>query len=305
MLLIGGFLLGPRVVIDTTIHTLDLPDDLESYLAESEAQFDDLTPGTEKMISWAGEVGETTPLSVVYLHGFSASRQELAPLPEQVAKQLGANLFETRFTGHGRDGKAMLEGSVNAWINDAHEAVEIGRRIGEKVVVIGVSTGATAAMWLSAQPHVDNIAALVLISPNFAPAHDLSHLLLWPWGAQLAELIIGVERHWQPHNHGHGEYWTYRYPSRALLPMMGMVNLAESVDYQALQTPTLMIYSPQDQVVDVNAIERVASQLGTSRKQVIAFHEAEDPKQHVLAGDILSASSTDALTTTIVEFVET
>jgi len=113
-LLIVGFLSGPRVAIDTTLQPVTLPADLDQYLTAAEARFSDITPGTEKTIVWAGEVGRRTPLSIVYLHGFSATRQETVPLPAQVAARLQANLFATRFTGHGRSGAAMLEGSVNA-----------------------------------------------------------------------------------------------------------------------------------------------------------------------------------------------
>ena len=76
----------------------------------------------------------------------------MRPLPDKVAAALGANLFYTRLTGHGQDGAAMAEGSVNAWINDYAEAIAIGRAIGDKVVVIGTSTGASLATWAASQP---------------------------------------------------------------------------------------------------------------------------------------------------------
>ncbi|MDD4273595.1 MAG: hypothetical protein PHG14_07705 [Desulfobacter postgatei] len=38
----------------------------------------------------------------VYIHGFSATRKETAPLSDLVAKTLNANLFYTRLSGHGR-----------------------------------------------------------------------------------------------------------------------------------------------------------------------------------------------------------
>jgi hypothetical protein len=43
---------------------------------------------------------------------------------------LGANLYFARLKGHGRSGDAMLEGSVQAWVDDFAEAVAIGRRLG-------------------------------------------------------------------------------------------------------------------------------------------------------------------------------
>jgi esterase/lipase len=273
-------------------------------VANAEAAFNDIIPGTEKTIIWAGEVGVTTPLSVVYLHGFSSSRQETAPLADRVAATLGANLFYTRFTGHGRGGAAMVDGSVNAWLNGTYEAMEFGRRLGERVIVIGASTGGTAAMWLATQPLAEGVAAFVLISPNFAPADPLADLLLWPWGRHLAELIIGPERSWEPYNARHGAYWTHRYPTRALLPMMGLVHLTNSLDLDLISTPVLVIYSPADQVVSARAIETTFAKIGTARKHLIPYADAEDPSQHVLAGDILSPPSTEVIASIIVNFIK-
>jgi len=111
-LLLVVFLLGPRVAIETNLQPVSLPDDLDAYLASSEAAYDDIVPGTEKKIIWAGEAGEKTPLSIVYLHGFSATRQETAPLAEELAAELGANLYYDHFTGHGRSGEALAGAAV-------------------------------------------------------------------------------------------------------------------------------------------------------------------------------------------------
>lgn len=74
------FLAGPRTPIDMHLKTISLPEDLDRYLAQSEAPFHDIVPGAEKIIVWANATKAKTPLSIVYLHGFSATRQETAPL---------------------------------------------------------------------------------------------------------------------------------------------------------------------------------------------------------------------------------
>lgn len=293
------FLLGPRIPMDTRLQPVDLPLEavaLEARLAGQERRYPDLTPGAEKKLFWRHADRRKTPLALVYFPGFSATRQEIAPLPEQLAADLGANLFATRFRGHGRSGPAMLEGSVNAWVNDGYEALEVGRRIGQKTVIIAVSTGASVAAWLAAQPQFrEQIAALVLISPNFGVADPKAVALAWPWGGQLAELVIGKERSWKPDNALHARYWTWRYPTRAVLPMMGVVQLARSVDYSQFQTPTLIIYSPQDQVIDTQAVEQVFAQMAAEPKQLEAYTGSADASQHILAGDIISPRSTPVL----------
>ena len=54
-------ILGPRVNIDIALGEIILPDNLDLYLTESEARFDDITEGTEKTIMWAGKAGGKTP----------------------------------------------------------------------------------------------------------------------------------------------------------------------------------------------------------------------------------------------------
>ncbi len=297
------FWVGPRVKIDTTLRPLTLPPDLDKYLAESEGRFDDIVPDTEKTIMWAGQPGQKTAVSIIYLHGFSATRQETAPLSDNLAAELGANLFYTRFTGHGRTGQAMAEATVNDWLIDTVEALEIGRRIGEKVIVIGVSTGATAATWLAAQPNLADVLAFVLISPNYAPHDRSASILTWPWGEKIATTFIGPYRDWEASNEGHGRFWTLHYPTKALLPMMGLVKLVSRIDLSRITRPVLIIYSPQDEVVNPERATAAFAQMSRADKQIIATNRAVGENNHVLAGDITAPDKTDEIMEMILAFV--
>jgi esterase/lipase len=296
-------LAGPRVKIDTTIRPFTLPDDLDQYLAEAESQFDDIRPNTEKTIIWANEPGQKTAVSIIYLHGFTATRQETAPLSDRLAVELGANLFYTRFTGHGRTGQALAEATVNHWLNDTMEALAIGRRLGERVIVVGVSTGATAATWLAAQPDLDDLLAFILISPNYAPYDRSAVILTWPWGKQIATAVIGPERDWEPSNEEHGRYWTPRYPTKALLPMMGLVKLVRQTHLALITRPILVIYSPQDQVIDPRSIETTFARMGQADKQIIAVTRNDGESNHVLAGDITAPDKTDEIMQMAFDFI--
>ncbi len=50
--------------------------ELDAWLAAKEAQVPALRPDAAKQIVWAGEPGARTPLSLVYVHGFSAAPPE-------------------------------------------------------------------------------------------------------------------------------------------------------------------------------------------------------------------------------------
>jgi esterase/lipase len=303
--IVGVYFLGPRPVIDLTVRPTVLPDDLDKFLAENEAAIQDIIPNTEKTIIWADPLTKAkSPYSIVYFHGFSATRQESQPLCELVAQELKANLFYTRLTGHGRTGEALGAASINDWVNDAYEALNIGRRIGEKVIVVGLSTGATLATWLAAQTGGGDIAGLVMISPNFGLHDPRAQFLAGPWGLQLMKLFLGSYREFEGRGPEHKKYWTRRYKVEAIVTMMALVNLARETTLEQIKAPTLVIYSPKDQVIDPNRIAPVTAQFQSTVNSAVAWEKSEDLAQHVLAGDILSPKATKTLSEIISQFIK-
>jgi hypothetical protein len=182
---LAALALGPRVPADTAVRfdPASIGADPAAYLAKTEAGVPGIRPGLAKEIVWADPAAKAkTHVALVYIHGFSASKGELRPLPDKLAAALGANLFFTRLAGHGRNGAAMAEASVNDWIDDYAEAIAIGRMIGDKVVVVASSTGAALATWGATDPALArDVAAMVLISPNYRIGAFGAFLLTWPW----------------------------------------------------------------------------------------------------------------------------
>ncbi|GMV06595.1 MAG: hypothetical protein AMXMBFR53_28710 [Gemmatimonadota bacterium] len=298
--------LGPRARVRGTVQPVEPEWDVEAWLARGEGRVAGLRPGDGKAVVWADpEAPSHTPLAVVYLHGFSADRHEISPVPERVAAALGANLFLTRLTGHGRDGAALAEATALDWLQDTEEALAVGTRLGTRVVLVGASTGATLALWAAAQERWrERLAALVLVSPNLGPRDDSAEMLLWPWGGVLARLAVGSERCFPPLNEGQARHWTTCYPTRALLPMMALVDHVRGLDPGGIRAPLLVLYAPHDQVVDARRTEALFPLLGSRRKELLVVEGSDDPAHHVLAGDIVSPGTTDAVVTLVVDFLK-
>ena len=297
-------LLGPRVDMDETVIPVEVPEDVDAWLAASEADVSGIRPGDGKAVVWADSVGARTPLALVYLHGFSADRHELDPVPQRLADSLGANLFFTRFSGHGRDGAAMGEVDGGDWFQDVAEAVAVGRRLGDRVLLLGTSTGGKLATWAAGQSELkDDIAALILISPNYHPKDRTARVLLWPWGGMLAKALLGSERCWEAYNEEQERHWTTCYPTEVLLPMMGLVERVRTMPLDEVTAPTLVLYSGDDQVVDPGATTARFGRLGALPKSLRPFHGSTDPSQHVLAGDIMSPATNDAMVVAILTFL--
>lgn len=299
------FALGPRIEV-AEAPTIGPPppiDQLEGWLAASEARLGDVTPETEKQIVWADPQRKAqTPLSVIYLHGFSATRQEARPWPEEIAKALGANLFLARLRGHGRPGEELAAAMASDWLGDALEALAIGRRLGERVVVLGTSTGGSLAIWLASQAEArPEIAALVLMSPNLGIADPRQKLIFLPWGHLVLELSIGEYREWEPENEVRGQFWTTRYPVNALMTMGALQKTTAHVPSELPDLPTLVLYSPHDPILDLDAIK---AWIAVSDQRTA--HVVEDDIEmgnHVLAGDICAPSRTTALARLTADFV--
>ncbi|MCA8869111.1 MAG: alpha/beta fold hydrolase [Rhodobacteraceae bacterium] len=300
------WLFGPREPVDEAITFQDesLGDDLDAYLAAAEAEFGEIVPGTEKRIVWAGAVGQKTPLAVVYLHGWSASAEEIRPVPDRVAAALGANLYFTRLSGHGRTGEALATATAGDWINDVAEAMAIGRRLGQRVLVIGTSTGGTLAADLALRSGVNrDLAGVVLISPNFRVRDPAAILLTVPFARWFVPLLAGKTRSWHGLNQAHERYWTNSYPTVATLPMAALVRHTARLDFSRARVPALFLFTMQDPVVDHRLTRIVASQWGGEVK--VVNPPVDDAAQaHVIAGDIVSPKRTDLAVEVITDWAK-
>ncbi|WP_231491229.1 carboxylesterase [Pedobacter sp. Leaf170] len=140
--------------------------ELENYVATGEGKHK-IKPGNQAEIIWADSSHNQTEYAIVYLHGFSASKIEGNPVHLNLAKKLKANLYLSRLADHGIDTIAPLQHftAEGLW-NTSKEALAIGNKLGKKVILIGTSTGGTAALKLAAT--YPEINSLILLSPNVA-----------------------------------------------------------------------------------------------------------------------------------------
>ena len=117
----------------------------EEYIRAREEAAGNLQPEAESRVLWAGERGATTDLVIIFLHGWSSSVMEIAPVDERIAQEMGANLLRFRLTGHGlqptsRGGPAMLSSATrDALLRDVAVAFACAKLLGSHVVLLGSS----------------------------------------------------------------------------------------------------------------------------------------------------------------------
>ena len=306
VVVLGSWLSTPRTPA-VAAALPELPADLVSWLAEREEDVDrryGIVPGTMKRIGWHGEAGRRTEYAVVFVHGFSGSRGGFAPVPELVAASLGANLFETRLAGHGRETARMENVSAEDWLADTLEALAVGARLGEKIVLIGVSTGATLAIALADHELFDSVDSLILVSPNLGVDAAAAPWLTRPFGPLLARAMVGEYREFKPHNEAQARLWTTRYPTANLVEMMRLVNVARDKLGVVTVPRALLVYSLKDRVVSPSMYLEAFEQLPAGTRERYEVSDSDDPDWHLLAGDVLSPRSSAPLAGRIAEFIQ-
>lgn len=281
------------------------PQALDTLIAAEEAKVGPIRKGLGKQIVWADPTEpQKTPVAVIYVHGFSASPAEIRPLPDLVAKALGANLFFTRLAGHGlEDADAMGRATIEDWAGDIGEALSIGRLLGDKVVVISTSTGASLVTWALARPRLaENVAASVFLSPNYGVQASGSFLLTGPFGTQLARLLLGERRGFEPISPLNAHNWTTDYPVSALIPMAQSIRLATHTPVENISIPALFIQSADDKVVRPDRTAAVSARWGGPHR-LVDPGPTGDANNHVIAGDTYSPQTTEPIAQTILDWL--
>jgi esterase/lipase len=257
-------------------------------------------PGTEKQIILPLNFTQNADFSMVYFHGFSASRREASPLFEKVASHFSAALYLTRFQGHGLGPDELGSAKGVAWIADAVEAYQIGLKLGNEVVITCMSTGCALGLYL-AYFFPDKIKALILLSPNFGPADPKSFLALGPLGPLITRAVVGKYHAFKPANSQQAYYWTFQYGSAVIPEMITLVTAVKNLNLSEIKIPVLTLYTPFDSVVSATEIEKHVPLLGSPKNKLIALVETQE---HVLAGDIMNPLMTDKIAKECIDFLK-
>ena len=265
------YLLGPKPqhpLYATALPSVPAITKLEGYIKSIETRHK-IKPDNEAEIVWADTTKQQTEYAVVYLHGYSASKEEGNPVHINLAKKIKANLYLSRLADHGVDTASAMEYSTadRLW-ESAKQALEIGKRLGKKVILIGTSTGGTLALKLAAT--YPDVYSVILISPNVAINDKLAFLANNPWGLQMSRLVSGgKERIVEGKTEEYKKYWYTKYRLESVVQLEELVETTMLKEtFNKVKQPLLLLYyykneQEQDPVVRVDAMLKMYNELGT------------------------------------------
>ncbi|MBP8086393.1 MAG: alpha/beta hydrolase [Saprospiraceae bacterium] len=295
-LLVIAFLLGPKVkrpdFSSLVMHqyTNDLKV-LEDSLMKSEALMP-LKPDNEARIIWATPY-QKTPYSMVYLHGNGASQEEGDPIHEALAKRYGCNLYLARLEDHGLKGDdLLLHIDPLKWMQSALDAIQIGKALGEKVIVVSCSTGSTLALYLAAT-YPDLVEAQIMLSPNVDYYDPRSFMMAGPWGMQMSKCILGSDYYGWKAPGAAQQYWYTRYRVEGIITLKAIIDETMTEEtFAKINDPLYLSYyykdeGHQDNVVSVKRMKEMFSQVSTPaelKKEVVL----EDAGTHIIGSDLFN-----------------
>lgn len=292
------YLFGPQPatpVYDKTLPAVSADiSSIDNYVKETESQHK-IKPGNEAEIVWANDsLKQKTEYAIVYLHGFTASKEEGNPIHKNIAKKFGCNLYLSRLEGHGLDTTDQLINitAENYW-QSVKQALAIGKKLGNKIIVMGTSTGGTNALQLAAA-YPNDIAALLLLSPNIAINDPNAWIANNHWGLQIARLVKhGDFVSSKDQRDVFKKYWYSHFRLEGVSALQELLETSMTKEtFEKISQPTLMLYYykdavHQDSVVKVSAMQDMFERLKTSvdKKRKVAMPNTGD---HVLGSPIKS-----------------
>ena len=305
------YFLGPVMpdpVLNSKLPVVNEP--IQEFVAHLES-IEKIRPGNEAKILWANDsVKAKTEYVLLYLHGFSASRQEGFPVNEDFSKRYNCNAYLARLASHGLvTENPLIDMSPDRLYESAKMALVIASQLGKKVIIMGTSTGGTLGLKLAAD-FPEMVAGLILYSPNVRIKQKASILLSKPWGLQIARLNFGGDFRVTSDDPS-GEickYWYCRYRAEGTVFLQQLIDVTMTEEtFSKVRCPLFLGYyykdeEHQDQVVEVKAALDMFSKVSTSipERQARPFPEAGS---HVIACNLTSKSYRDVETTTF-EFAE-
>jgi pimeloyl-ACP methyl ester carboxylesterase len=298
VLLIVVYLLGPSPktpVYNKTMPAVpSAPAALETYISNREAGHH-LKPDNEARIVWADSSHKKTPWVIVYLHGFSASQGEGDPVHRYIASKYGCNLYLPRLAEHGIDtSDAMANLTADNYWESARDALAVGKQLGDKVILMGTSTGGTFALQLAAT-YPDMVSALVLLSPNIAINDPTAWVLNNPWGLQIAHLVTKSDYIVSEDKYGplYRQYWYLKYRTEAVVALEELLETTmNEKTFSKVTQPVGLFYfykdeTHQDSTVKVSASLAMFNELGTA--PALKYKEAiPEAGTHVIGSSVRS-----------------
>ncbi len=259
----------------------------------------------EKLVRFA----EKTPVAILYIHGYGASRAEGELVMDRIAKQLKANTYYLRLPGHGTTILDHAGVTPKEHLDEAITTLEMMRKLGDKVIVVGTSMGGLITTYIAAE-YPGKMDAAVLVSPFYQFGNLNGKLTnFYP----MFRLISAVMPH-RPSSPipDEADNWSlYWYPNQYMkalrqLHLLRAIGVHDSI-FRKIHIPVLLLYyfkdeENRDTTADVGAMLDAYDEFNDGTPNRLSRKVAIENGNHVLMSKYQKVDY-DRVEKTVLDFV--
>ena len=243
---------------------LEFEEDYKTYYIEGESKKKDI--GMPFLIK-----GSSREMGVVLLHGYMAAPLEVKELANYLGRR-GFWVYVPRIKGHGTSPEDLATRKYTDWMESVDEGYAVISNLCRRVVAGGFSNGAGLALDLTAR--IEDVEGVFAVCPplrlkdfssKFVPALDF-------WNKFMDKVHVDSGQKEFVENNPENPHINYlRNPISGLRELERLMDSIES-KLSTIQTPTLVIQSYGDPVVDQRGSRKVFELLGSEDKSYILFN---------------------------------
>ncbi|MCS6812230.1 MAG: alpha/beta fold hydrolase [Cyanobacteria bacterium] len=231
------------------------------------------------------EVEATRDRACLMLHGLGGGVYEMQLLGDYLY-QRGLTVQGINYPGHDRPSPKMPASTWEQWYGHALATYQALAQRYQAISLVGFSTGCPLALHLAANYPVER---LVLLSPYFAircywyllvPPEVYLHSFLGKWIADLPRLALPI-RDRAMRQQAEAIAFFQSFNLSAVRSASELIALAKA-ELPTIQSPTLIIQSPKDTVVDPSGAKLVYNTLGSAEKRLHWLRQSD----HIISLDV-------------------
>ena len=273
---------------DLNFKEVFIPSDigLDVYLKNSEISLGDVPEEAQKKIIWSNEEKNKTEIAIAFLPGFSTTNFQQKEFFDKLSKELDANIFLSRLSGHGREYPGSKQMSAENYLNDTSEAIEIAKRIGNKVILIGFSLGGALTTAASFDNELSkDLHGVVLFAPAYAGT--VRNYSMWFYAMSFLDKI---NLDCNDYINDQKKYDCTKYSTNVFETSDGVqgghiMSAVAEKDFSANKVPALSFFDYDDDVLNSYETKKRMDKWGNKKSKTIIIESGEkDITQHFIVG---------------------
>lgn len=292
-------------------------DELQKYIDDEETKTPGIRWNSRKSIRWYDQIMKRSDYVILYVHGYTATKYEITPVVEKFADNIKANVFYTRLKGSGQgegtkskeDLKYTKGVELRDWEYDFDEAFKIARKIGDKIIIMGTSTGATLALHMVYnRKEYKDFFTFIFVSPNFGPINKKTIIFNLPGGRWITPIVNGsdyiLDDDWADVRDSKKKdidtgITSVDYPF-SMMSLVWKVN--NKLKYKETTYPMLVFYSQNDQTVNYQETESFLRKY-VGKKVVKIVNNSSNKGQHLITGQYHAPEMVDKFVEDMTNYV--